>query len=252
VSVAFSAVSVTKQKVENLSDKTVIIIGTGPTAKLVARHVRACTPKNLYFINRTPENAQKLVRLPNEKAYPLTALSMVIPQADVIIGAIGNCHKLLDKSVFINCYKKSLIIDISVPAIVHPQISHLDWLTIYSIDDIGHLIQQNTSMRQTIMLHAAKWIEKGINDYIIQEKMVQSNALIKSIRGKTNAIIDAELESALKRLKNNDDTEKILKMFAYRIKNKWLHTPSVSLRNALVDGRQDLLEIAEEIFGLTV
>ena len=66
----------------------------------------------------------------------------------------------------------------------------------------------------------------------------------------TADIVDIELQNALKRLTRGEDPKMVLARFAHGVKNKWLHTPSVSLRNAVIDGREELLTHASEIFGL--
>ena len=115
---------------------------------------------------------------------------------------------------------------------------------------IQGLIQNNKTLREKAALRAEKSIEKGLDDYINQEKAILSDNTIKAMRNQTKDMIDDELNRCLKRLENGEDPKMVLARFAHNVKNKWLHTPSVSLRNAAVEGRNDMLNLAEEIFGL--
>ncbi|WP_100551019.1 glutamyl-tRNA reductase [Caedibacter taeniospiralis] len=250
VSVAFSAVTLAKQNLDHFEDKTILIIGAGSTAQLVAKHLASCLPKRLIILNRTYEKAQKLALQNNAEAFPLDHLSALGQQADIIVSAVSARELILKRDMLPHNHRHKILIDLSVPRALDPQFEKVDNITTYCVDDIQGLIQTNKVLREKAALRAEKWIEKGLNDYINQEKAILSDNTIKAMRNQTKHMIDDELNRCLKRLENGEDPKMVLARFAHNVKNKWLHTPSVSLRNAAVRGRNDVLNFAEEIFGL--
>jgi glutamyl-tRNA reductase len=58
------------------------------------------------------------------------------------------------------------------------------------------------------------------------------------------------LEKALQKLRRGEDPEQLLKSLANQLTNKLIHTPSVQLKQAGKEGRQDLLEAIEDMFQL--
>ncbi|GGG08580.1 MULTISPECIES: glutamyl-tRNA reductase [Cysteiniphilum] len=249
VSVAFSAVTLAKQSLSHFEDKTILVIGAGSTAMLVTKHLASLTPKRLIIVNRTLEKAQQLATEHHAEAFSLSVLSGLAEQADIIVSAVNSRELILTADMLTNTNPKTLI-DLSVPRVTDPLFDQMDNITIYCVDDIQGLIQNNKTLREKAALRAEKWIEKGLDDYINQEKAILSDNTIKAMRNQTKDMIDDELNRCLKRLENGEDPKMVLARFAHNVKNKWLHTPSVSLRNAAVEGRNDMLNLAEEIFGL--
>lgn len=251
VSVAFSAITLAKQSLTNFENKTILVIGAGNTAALVIKHLYSLSPKSLIIINRTFENAKKLARqYIDVQAFPLTKISYLAKKADFIVSAV-NSQKIILKyeMLYLNTTNKTLI-DLSVPRVIDPKLDTIHNITTYCVDDIQGLIQTNKIIREKAALRAEKWIEKGLDSYINQEKAILSAKVIKAIRGQTKDMINYELNRSIKRIKHGENPELVLARFAHNMKNKWLHTPSVSLRNAAVNGRNDILNFAEEFFGL--
>ncbi|MFZ9035093.1 MAG: glutamyl-tRNA reductase [Francisellaceae bacterium] len=249
VSVAFSAVSLARQSLDDFDDKTIVIVGAGVTAALVTRHLASCQPQRLIIINRTLEKAQILANSHAGEAFELKAMAQHINSADIIIAAVNASDYLIGGELFFE-RKDRVFIDLSVPRVIAPTVSDDHRHTLYCVDDIDHVIHNSKTQRQKAAIYAEKLIEKGLSEYIEQEKAVLSDQLIKAMRQQAKTLIESELEKSLKKIENGEDPALVLKRFGHNIKNKWLHTPSVSLRAAAQTGRNDVLGCAEEIFGL--
>ena len=73
---------------------------------------------------------------------------------------------------------------------------------------------------------------------------------MRAFRAKAETIRDLELEKAIKALENDESPEEILNSLARGITNKLTHTPSVQMKKASAEGRNDLLELTQELFDL--
>jgi glutamyl-tRNA reductase len=58
------------------------------------------------------------------------------------------------------------------------------------------------------------------------------------------------LQIAKYRLHQGTDPQKVLDNFAYTLTQKLLHTPSVRLRKAGLEGRFELLNLAKQLFAV--
>ena len=89
-----------------------------------------------------------------------------------------------------------------------------------------------------------------MDNYICQEKSLQSTPTITALRGKTANIIDKALQRNLSALEGGGDPKAVLTRFAHDVTNKLLHMPSVAHKQAAVKGQNNVLGHVEEIFGL--
>lgn len=251
VSVAFSAVTLARQSLDNFQDKTVLVIGAGVTGALVARHMAGCLPKALWIANRTLSRAQKLAEREKGHAYDLTQVDDLFNHADIIVTAVSAERYTLTADMLRSSETKVLV-DLSVPIAIDPQLAQAPNVTLYSVDDIQGLIKSNKQLRAQEAQRANKLIEKALDEYINKENSIVSNKTITAMRAQTDDMIDGVLAKSVRRLKNGDNPEEVLARFAHELRNKWLHQPSVMMKNASAKGELDLLDYAQQMFGLNM
>ena len=76
--------------------------------------------------------------------------------------------------------------------------------------------------------------------------------LIQDYRGRAERLRDEVLAKAMRQLESGKPAEEVVGFLAHTLTNKLLHGPSARLRQAGRDGREELLEAANEIFQLKV
>ena len=62
---------------------------------------------------------------------------------------------------------------------------------------------------------------------------------------------DAELDKALKMIAKGDDAQQVLQQFAKTLTNKLLHGPSIKMKQASADGREEFIKLSQELYDLT-
>ncbi len=73
---------------------------------------------------------------------------------------------------------------------------------------------------------------------------------ITALRNQAESIQEEVLNNARKKLIKGADPDKVLEEVAYSLTNKLIHSPSTQLRSAGIEGRDDLLSAAYELFNL--
>jgi glutamyl-tRNA reductase len=256
VSVASTAVNLAKHAVPELHAASVLVIGAGDTVDLVLRHLKAHAVSKLFIVNRNSQSAALLAEKYAAKAYAFAKLAQVLPQVDIVITATGSTLPILNKSQVETSLsqrkgKPLKIIDIAVPRDVEAAVSELAGVSLYCIDDLKEMIQHNMRGREHAAEKAREVIQSKAIDFIAWIRSFDVVATtIRAYRKQIEAICYAEMAKSVQQLARGDDPAQVLASFAYAFTNKLLHTPSVQLRQAGVDGRFDILELARQLFAI--
>jgi glutamyl-tRNA reductase len=253
VSMASSAVSLAKQHFEkNFSDAKILLIGAGDTIQLVTRYLKTQAVKNIFIANRRIENAQTLAREFSLQNISFNELSHTISEVDIVISATGSITPIVTKSMISPRKKPLYMVDIAVPRDVDPAISEFENITLYTIDDLKNKIQQNLSGREHAAEKAKEVIKNKTADFISWMNSLDEAAMtIRVYRKQIEEICADELAKYKKQLERGENPQKVLCEFAQAFTNKLLHIPSVQLRQAGVEGRLDILQWAQQLFGIS-
>ncbi len=123
-------------------------------------------------------------------------------------------------------------------------------LTVFSIDDISEVIEDNQKSREEAAEQAESIIERGVSKYLKQVRSLNAVATLRAFRDKAEAIRDVEIQRAIKSLEKGEATEKVLESLGRAITNKLIHSPSVQMKKASAEGRDELLRLTQELYGL--
>ncbi len=253
VSVAFSAVALSKQFFGDLSKQTALLLGAGETIELVARHLTEANIGGLTIANRTFERAHTLAESVGGYAIQLDEINNHLHEADIVIGSTGSPNAILKKEHVVQALKKRkntpmFMVDIAVPRDIEASIGQLENVYLYTVDDLQEIIESNKASRQTAALEAEEIIELQANCFMAQLKAIQQvNPLIKEYRQHAMALKKEALDHALHQLEQGVNAEAILKTLANQLTNKLIHTPTSTLHQAGLESNKPLIECAKKL-----
>lgn len=257
VSLAAMAVKLVKQKFttltqEELSNKTVLLIGSGETIALTARHLFANTIKNIIIASRNIEKAAFLAEQFSGVAVELQHLYEHLPKADVVISATSSSLPIVSKTALEKVLpnKPLLLVDIAVPRDIEPEVAELPGVQLYSIDDLKDLLDENKRTRAHAANKAEEMVKQYVDDFVKWIASLDAGSIIKAYREHVETMCDEELAKASLAIDKGLDPKQALHMLARNLTNKYLHKPSVNMRKASFDGRTDLLELTYELFDI--
>ncbi len=147
-------------------------------------------------------------------------------------------------------HKPMLLIDLAVPRDIEEEVGEVADAYLYSVDDISEVIEDNVKSRAEAAAQAESIIERGVEEYLKQVRSLNAVATLRAFRDKANSIRDQELQRALKGLEKGDDANAVLESLARAITNKLTHAPSVQMKKASSEGRDELLKLTQELFDL--
>ncbi|MCK5819043.1 MAG: glutamyl-tRNA reductase [Psychromonas sp.] len=255
VSVAFAAVCLAKQIFSDLSRSRVLLIGAGETIELVGKYLVEHNVPNITIANRTLLRATNLVERFNAKAISLEEIPNHLVFADIIISSTASPLPIIGKGMVESALKlrrnqPMLFIDIAVPRDIECQVSALNDIYLYTVDDLYGIIEDNKQARQAAAIEAEQIIETCVVDFIEWMESLNAVESIKTYRNKCEEIRNEELLRALNALNQGGSPEKILNALAFKLTNKLIHHPSKALSQLGKLGADHELQSLRNALGL--
>jgi glutamyl-tRNA reductase len=243
VSVAFAAVSLSRQIFANLGEQKALLIGAGETIQLAARHLQSAGIGSIFIANRTVEKAAQLAEQINGKAISLKDMPEVLPEADIGISSTASTLPILGKGTAQRALRKrrfrsQLIVDIAVPRDVEAEVSELDGVFLYTVDDLQEVIE------------AEEIVDAQVNQFMLKLQALGANDVIRAYREKVTTIKADALEKSLKQLRAGQSPESVLQQLAHSLSNKIMHAPTTRMREAAELGNDQIIHAARTLLDL--
>lgn len=255
VSVAYTGVNLAKKIFTSLSDQRVLLIGAGETIELVARHLKQNQVEHIIIANRSIGKAQILSKEIGCEAISLAQIPDRLHEADIVVTSTASTLPILGKGAIEASLKKRkhkpmFILDLAVPRDVESEVSQLKDAYLYTVDDLKVMVEENQESRLRAAEEAENIIDLQVVKFMRWMRSLESVPAIKSYREGLNALKQAELERAQRRLEKGSDPAEVLEQFARDLTNKMAHHPSQVLRQADVDGNSGIISAARKLFNL--
>ncbi|OGV38470.1 MAG: glutamyl-tRNA reductase [Legionellales bacterium RIFCSPHIGHO2_12_FULL_42_9] len=253
LSVAYAAAQLVKQSFLNPHELCVFLIGSGETASLVASYLQKQGIHHFFVASRTQENAAKLAAPFSGIPVSINDIAYYLPKADVIISATA-CplpfitKNLVQQTLALRNNKPLFFLDLAVPRDIEANVAELANVTLYNIDDLQIKIDHNLGQRQLAAIEAEQLIECELDNYIRWHRGINAKQIICNYRQTMYSLAKLELKRSMTQLNKGTNQEQVLEELCYRLVNKLTHTPSVGLRQAAVDGHDNLLTLVNYLY----
>jgi len=255
VSVAFAAVRLAQQIFGSLEEKTALLIGAGETIELAARHLHENGLGRMIVANRTVERAHLLASQFDGYAIALGELHAHLAEADIVISSTASPLPVLGKGIVERAiaarkHRPMFMVDIAVPRDIEPEVSDLDDIYLYTVDDLEEVIQENMRSRQQAAMQAEEIIDSQVGRFIDWLHSLEAVETICTLRENAEHERDILIEHVRRQLAAGADPDMLLEELGRRLTNKLIHAPTVRLNEAGIEDRGDLLLAARELFDL--
>ena len=255
VSVASSAVRLAKRIYDDFDRRTALIVGAGETATLIARHLSAQGLKRLLITNRTFSRAQTLAEELDGQAVLFGQLERHLSDADIVITATAASQPLLNaekvKAAMSGRKRRTLLlIDLSVPRNITPDVANLQDVFLYGVDDLRHVAEQGQNARQQAAIAAEVAIDAHVHEFMAWLRARERFEPILALRERSHAARDVALAEAKRRLAAGGNSVEILERLAHQLTNQLLHAPTIALRDAGAAGDDALIASAVKLLRL--
>lgn len=255
VSVAYAAVSLAQHIFADMKRSKALLIGAGKTIDLVARHLQQNGVTDMVVANRTLQRAEQLANNFGAQAILLSDIPQQLEDADIVIASTASQLPVLGKGAVERALKKRkhrpmYMVDIAVPRDIEPEVGELSDVYLYSVDDLKQVIDENLKSRQSAALEAESFVEQGAQKMMGEMRALDAVAVVRAYRSQCDNVRERELQRALKQLQKGQDAQQVMIQFARSLTNKLVHTPCIQLKKASSEGRVEVMDMAQELFGL--
>jgi glutamyl-tRNA reductase len=182
VSVSYAAIEIIKEKIPNLNNKKILLLGTGKFGHNIGTNLKTYLPdSSLIFCNRTDEKASELAEKCNADFISYENLPASANDADVVIvSTSAESYTILPS--FFTKEKERLILDLSIPQNVDPAVKNLFGIELMNVDEISVILDKTIDKRKAELPKALQIISETIDELKEWYTMQVNNPVLRKIK----------------------------------------------------------------------
>ena len=246
-SVAFASVQYIIQHVAAISEKNILLFGTGKIGRNTCENlIKHTANDHIVLINRTHEKAKNIAGKFNVLVKEYGELPTEIRKADVIIVATGAQQPTIAKDI-IHSDKPQLILDLSIPSNVHENVQSLDHVTVINLDTLSQITHKTLKERQKHLPHANKILSEIENEFLQWLHNRQYAPTLRALKAKLTAQQTSEIKAR--------ERKQTLPEEATLVSDQIIQKITGQLANFLKENpnkAEDTLRIFKDVFQLEI
>jgi glutamyl-tRNA reductase len=254
VSIASVAVNIAEEYFDELKDKTIMLIGTGEAASLVAKVLKK-RGVDFMVASRVPERAQSFAETVAGIPIPFDSALETLRKVDLIFTATVAPYRLLTFERIENAMKNRregmMIFDLSNPRTVDEKVATIHGVKLVNLDQIAELVGKNMRSRVKEINSAEKLIDSEMKSVDLIMKRMKAEPVVISVFKNVDKIRERELKKALAMLgkKVGAEDAKVVEQLSHAIVEGVLSTPMNNLRKEIEEGEsEELMKIVAKLF----
>jgi glutamyl-tRNA reductase len=259
VSVASAAIAYLRAVFETFTDKTVLVIGAGEMAQLTLTHLKVLQPASVLVTNRTVEKAVSLAAECGGQAVPWQDLDEALLRADIVLSATGAAEPIVqrrwfkDKVLARRGRRKMVVFDMAVPRDFDPRIDDGDRVSLFNVDDLNRVRDQQLAERRTHIPPAEAIVNAEVAKFVQDWNRRKDGPMIGELTEEVDRLRDAVLAPLLARLNGRlTEADRAYIEGAFRLfQSRLLHGPIAALKDSSGEEHGGTIrEAIRKLFGL--
>jgi len=239
VSVSFAAIQFLKENVKEISQKNILLLGTGKIGRNTCKNlVDYLHTHHITLINRTNDRAVELAKELNLKIAPYVELDDQVKQADIVIVATNSEAPIILKKD-LQYTNEKVLIDLSIPNNIDATAKELAHITLVNVDDLSKINDATLQKRIAEVPKAKAIIAAHIKEFEEWYRLRKHAPVLKAVKQKLHDIQDCNLFQSLYQLENTtamvntDAIQKVVNNMAIKMRRQ--HQPGCYYIEAIND-----------------
>ncbi len=253
LSVSSTAVELVAQELGDLSNKSLLVVGTGDTGSLALQNMVKKGIGKTAVINRTMESAEVVAKKYKSEVFGFSSLQSQLENHDIIIVATGAPHHLVTtgmvKKAQASNPRPQIYIDLSVPRNIEEKVNGIENVKLYAVDDLQKTVEANAQKRKEAAEKAEHIIDEvaeEFNEWVVSRSL---RPAIKSISSNLEEVYRQELEN-FKHIESKE-IKQAVHNYTRHITQRYTRLLIKNLKDITDNGRNtDSLNVINELFKL--
>jgi glutamyl-tRNA reductase len=146
----------------------------------------------------------------------------------------------VERALKLRKHRPMFMVDLAVPRDIEPEVSTLEDVYLFSIDDLQHVVEQNLEKRHAEAADARLLVEEEVAQFLSEARAHDAGPAIRTLRTQAEAARVQTLEHARKMLAHGRGAEEALEYLANTLTSRLMHAPTQALREAAALGDIEL------------
>jgi glutamyl-tRNA reductase len=251
-----AAVAVAAKIFTRLAGRTALILGAGDVAELAATCLASEGVRVTMVANRTYERARAIAEELHAHALALDEAWDHFADADIVLCSTAAPHAVVTwdrvaPAVARRGGRPLCILDLAVPRDVDAAVAQLENVFLYDMDDLQAVAAQAAAQRRGDIPAAEQIVSEEVERFWAWYGGLAVVPVLKELREQMERVRADELDRALRRMHLSSEDRAQVEHFSHALLNKFLHQPTIALKEAAGAGRgYGLLEAIKRLFGL--
>jgi glutamyl-tRNA reductase len=234
--------------IDDLDNKKIVLFGVGKIGRNTCENlVKHTKNSHITLINRTRARADQLAGKFSIDVKDYAALPVEIRNADILVVATGAEQPTIAKAL-IHSDKPLLILDLSMPKNVHPNVLELPNVSLLHLDELSKMTDKTLEMRKIHIPKANEIITEitaEFNQWLETRKFAPALSAVKKLM---KDIQRKELE--VQRKKNPSFDDQLAKVVSEKLIQKLTNRMANQLRES--DNTHESVKALESLFNISV
>lgn len=255
VSMSAASVKLAQRIFGDISQQKVLFVGAGEMISLCAEHFAAQKPAHITVANRTLARGQALADKIGGEAILLNELPKRIAEFDIVVSCTASQLPMIglgmvEKAIKARRHRPIFMVDLAVPRDIEAEVSELDDVFLYTVDDLAQVVNDGLVNRQEAAISAETIVTARVDHFMQWLKKRDAVPTIKAIRDQAEVMRQAEFAKALKLIQKGENPEKALEYLSQALTNKFLHAPSHALNSAEGEAHEHLETVLKNLYQI--
>jgi|TARA_B110001452_G_C15224244_1_gene424356 glutamyl-tRNA reductase len=246
-SVAFASVQYIINTIEDISEKNILLFGTGKIGRNTCENLIKHTENDhIVLINRTHEKAKNIAGKFNVLVKEYGELPTEIRKTDVLVVATGAQQPTISKDI-IHKDTPLLILDLSIPSNVHSNVGELEHVTLINLDSLSQITNKALEDRRQYIPQAETILEEVKEEFLQWLEHRQYAPALRALKAKLTAQQISEIK--------NQEKKAVLKPEAVCVSDQMIQKITGQLANYLKENpnkASTTLDVIQEVFQLDI
>ena len=254
LSISHAAIRLAQRVMGTLGGLSVLLIGAGEAGRLVAAALRTVGVTDLMIANRTRARGEELARTLGGRAQPFSQIEDSLREASIVIAATESSEFVITEEVVKSARRERreaglFLFDLAVPRAIDPRVASLDGVSLFNIDDLSSIAEENLAERRRAAYHAEDIIEDELAHFMGWWLSLDAIPTVKALRQRAEDIRRREVDRAVRKMPDIPSGQlDVVEALTRAIVKRLLHDPTVFLKQ---QADKSQLQVARSMFGLS-